>query len=156
MGLAHRSTLTGHCTSKWLVYLCSCTRLHGRNTVSKVRARSTTFGWSRSSLPNREMVFCWQPELLLLRNPTGPDTGTDTGALTGLHSDSSRAQTGRNGLLGLPGNSFQAMIIPGKTVCSRYRIGVPGWAPISKACLERAVTALLEINVIMPQHIRSK
>ena len=86
---------------------------------------------------------------------TGPNTGTDTGALTSLHSDSSHAQTGQNGLLGSPGNSFRVVIILGKTVRSHYRIGVPGWAPISKACLERVVTALLEINVIMPQHICS-
>ena len=64
-------------------------------------------------------------------------------------------QTGRNGLPGPPGNSFRIVILPGKTVHSRYRIGVPGWVPISKACLERAVTALLEINVIVPQRIRS-
>ena len=36
---------------------------------------------------------------------------------------------------------------PGKTVHSRYRIGVPGWAPISKACLVWLGIALPEINV---------
>ena len=36
---------------------------------------------------------------------------------------------------------------PGKTVRSRYRIGVPGWAPISKACLVWLGIALPEINV---------
>ena len=66
------------------------------------------------------MVFCWQPELPLLWNLTGPHTGTDTGVLTGLHSDSSRMQTGRSSLLGSPGNSFRIVILPGKTVRSRY------------------------------------
>ena len=44
---------------------------------------------------------------------------------------------------------------PGKTVRSRYRIGVPGWAPISKACLAWLGIALPEVNVIVPQCIRS-
>ena len=44
---------------------------------------------------------------------------------------------------------------PGKTVRSCYRIGIPGWAPILKACLVWPGIALPEINVIMPQRIRS-
>ena len=44
---------------------------------------------------------------------------------------------------------------PDKTVRSRYRIGVPGWAPISKACLVWPGIALPEINVIVPQRIHS-
>ena len=44
---------------------------------------------------------------------------------------------------------------PGKTVRSHYRIGVPGWVPISRACLVWPGIALPEINVFMPQRIRS-
>ena len=44
---------------------------------------------------------------------------------------------------------------PGKTVRSHYRIGILGWALILKAYLVWPGIALPEINVIMPQHIRS-
>ena len=43
----------------------------------------------------------------------------------------------------------------GKTVHSHYRIGIPGWVLISKACLVWPGIALPEINVIVPQRIRS-
>ena len=156
MGLAHRSTLTRHHTGKWLVYLHSCTGSCGRNTVSKAWQDPLPMGEAGRACPiekwysvdNRSCRFSGiQPEPIpeLILEP-----------LTGLHSDSSCTQAGQNGLLGSPSNSFRDMTIPGKTVRSCYRIGVPGWAPISKACLEWAVTALLEIIVIVPQRIHSK
>ena len=49
----------------------------------------------------------------------------------------------------ISGSSFQTMRILGKTTHSCYRIGVPGWVLISKACLDRVVTALPEINAIV-------
>ena len=50
VGLAHRNTLTGHRTGKWLVYLSLCTKLPGRNTVSKAGQHPLPLGeagWAR-------------------------------------------------------------------------------------------------------------
>ena len=55
----YRNRPTGKCfVSLHMESLC-------HNTCEYCRARSTTYRWSRSSPPNLEVLFCWQPEAVV-------------------------------------------------------------------------------------------
>ena len=101
----------------------------------------------RSSPPNLEMLFCWQLEAAISSwlDPTGTahQNRVPVPVLLTLIHDQLELSTG------VPSTSSRIFRISGKTTRSRYRICVPGWALIWKACLDRAVIALPETNVIV-------
>ena len=120
MGLAHRSTLTRYRTSKWLIYLRLCTGLRGCNTVSKAGQDPLPLGEAGPAQPIEKWYSVDNQSCRFSRIWPDPIPELIPEPLTGLHSDSSRMQTGRNGLLGSPGNNFRDVTIPGKTVHSCY------------------------------------